>query len=57
MTIFLDADDQHWMIARNRKELFDALISGLNPDSIQDLVRLAAAVYECEVDAVAITED
>lgn len=57
MTIFLDADDKHWMIANSQQELFDALISGLNPDSIQDLVRLAAAVYECEVDAVAITED
>lgn len=56
MTIFLDADDKHWMIANSRQELFDTLISGLNPDSIQDLVRLAAAVYECEVDAIAIME-
>lgn len=57
MTIFLDADDQHWMIANSRRELYNALIAKLDPESISDLTDLAAAVFGCEVDSVAIMED
>lgn len=56
MTIFLDADDQHWMIANSRQELYNALIAKLDPESISDLIDLAAAVFDCEVEAVAIFE-
>lgn len=57
MTIFLDADDQHWMIANSRRELYNALIAKLDPESISDLTDLAAVVFGCEVDSVAIIED
>ncbi|MGC2865971.1 hypothetical protein ACMG4H_14070 [Corynebacterium glutamicum] len=56
MTIFLDADDEHWLVAQTRRELFDALMARLNPDSLDDLYRLAGAAFDCEVDAVKITE-
>lgn len=56
MTIFLDADDRHWIVARDRKELFDLLISQLSPDRLGDLYRLAAAALDCEEDSIAIIE-
>lgn len=56
MTIFLDADDEHWLVAQTRRELFDALIARLNPESIDDLYRLASAALDCDMDAVKIIE-
>lgn len=56
MTIFLDADDQHWIMAGTRRELFDTLVARLNPESLHDLYRLASAALDCDMDAVKIIE-
>ena len=56
MTIFLDADDRHWIVARNRRELYDALLDHISIDDDSDLTRLAAACLDCEIDAVAWLE-
>lgn len=57
MNIFLDADDRHWIVARTRQELYDALLDHIDPTNDSDLTRLAAACLDCEVDAVAWIED
>lgn len=54
--IFLDANDTHWIVARDRKELFDLLISKLSYEHLSDLYRLAAAALNCEEDSIAIIE-
>lgn len=56
MTIFLDADDRHWIVARNRQELYAALLDHISIDDDSDLTRLAAACLDCEVDAVVWVE-
>lgn len=56
MTIFLDADDRHWIVARNRQELYEALLEHIDPVNDSDLTRLAAACLDCEIDAVAWLE-
>lgn len=56
MTIFLDADDEHWLVAQTRRELFDALMARLSPESLDDLYRLASAALDCDMDAVKIIE-
>lgn len=52
MTIFLDADDKHWILARTRAELAETLLSMLNIDNDAHLLRLAAACLDCEEEAV-----
>lgn len=56
MAIFLDADDRHWIVARTRQELYDALLDHISIDDDSDLTRLAAACLDCEIDAVAWLE-
>lgn len=48
MTIFLDADDRHWIVARTRAELTETLLSMINIDNDAHLLRLAAACLGCE---------
>lgn len=57
MTIFLDADDKHWILARTRQELFDEMMARLSSDSLDHLYRLAGAALDCDVNAVQIFEE
>lgn len=53
--IFLDNDDE-WILAQNRSQLFDVLLSLIVPTNDDDLLRLAAACLNCEVEDIAILE-
>ncbi|WP_211438903.1 hypothetical protein [Corynebacterium glutamicum] len=48
MTIFLDVDDKHWILPRDRRELVDALLARIDSDDDDHLLRLAVACLECE---------
>lgn len=54
--IFLDANDEHWIVARDSQELFNLLVAKLSPERLGDLYRLAAAALDCEEDSIAIIE-
>lgn len=56
MTIFLDANDEHWIIARTRQELYETLIAKLSPEHLDHLYRLATAALDCDPDSIAIIE-
>lgn len=57
MTTFLDADDKHWIVARTRQELYDALLEHIDLTNDSDLTRLAAACLNCEVLDIALREE
>ncbi|AGG66857.1 hypothetical protein [Corynebacterium callunae] len=48
MTIFLDADDKHWILARDRRELDNVLLERIDSDDDDHLLRLAVACLGCE---------
>lgn len=52
MTIFLDADDKHWILASSRAELIEVLLARMNVDDDADFLRLVAACLNCEEEAV-----
>lgn len=56
MTIFLDADDRHWIIAQDRQELMQTLLTHIHITNDDDLLRLAAACLNCDEEAVMFTE-
>lgn len=43
MTIFLDANDEYWILAHTRAELFNALLEHVDLDNDDHLLRLDAA--------------
>lgn len=50
--IFLDADDAHYILARDRQELVNVLLERIDPDDDDHLLRLAAACLGCEEEDV-----
>ncbi|MCK2200163.1 hypothetical protein [Corynebacterium callunae] len=52
MTIFLDADDRLWIVARTRRELFDTLLEHIDSDDDDHLLRLAVACLGREEEGV-----
>ncbi|ARV64157.1 hypothetical protein H2C43_04670 [Corynebacterium glutamicum] len=49
--------EKSWIFARNHQELAEVLLEHLDITHDSDLVRLAAACLDCEVDAVMWVED
>lgn len=53
--IFLD-NDKEWILARSRQGLAECLLSYLDLEQMEDLLRLAAAALDCDFDDLGVVE-